>query len=273
LGGSVTQDDIQELSIGILKDFQNHPFQVRDDEEMDELVESVRTQGIVTPLIVRPALQGGYEVIAGHRRKHAAGLAGMTTVPAIIRELNDKEAVDMMVDSNLQREHILPSEKAYAYRMKMEAVGHQGKEGGYSATTLGDTNSDSGRQVFRYIRLTYLIPQLLQAVDENKLSFIAGVNLSYLNEDRQQWIGEAFELLGKYPNTDQSMQIKKQSEDEKISPEWIQLLLIGEKKRKKSFVIKRNDIDKYFPPEYDDTQVMKVISQLLEEWSIHNKKE
>lgn len=195
LGGAATLEDVREVAIDELHSFTDHPFKVKDDEEMKELVESVKVQGILTALLVRPLKKGGYEIISGHRRKHAAELAGLKQVPVIVREMDKDSAVQAMVDSNLQRENILPSEKAFAYRMKMEAVKHQGVSGANSAKEVGKSSNDSSRQVYRYIRLTYLMNTLLKAVDENIIKLQTGEQLSYLSIIEQEMV-EPKVLLG-----------------------------------------------------------------------------
>lgn len=178
LGGGEETNDIQQVALEHLHSFENHPFQVNDDEAMEELVESVKEEGILTALLVRPLGDGEYEIIAGHRRRHAAQLAGLKEVPVIIRNMDQDTAVRAMVDSNLQRPNILPSEKAFAYRMKMEAMNHQGTSGGISAKDIGKNGNDSARQVYRYIRLTYLMNDLLNAVDRDVIGLQVGVELS-----------------------------------------------------------------------------------------------
>lgn len=196
LGGGEETNDIQQVSLEHLHSFENHPFQVNDDEAMAELVESVKEEGILTALLVRPLGDGEYEIIAGHRRRHAAQLAGLKEVPVIIRNMDQDTAVRAMVDSNLQRPNILPSEKAFAYRMKMEAMNHQGTSGGISAKDIGKNANDSARQVYRYIRLTYLMNDLLNAVDRDVIGLQVGVELSYLTVPEQEMVEEVHESTG-----------------------------------------------------------------------------
>lgn len=271
LGGDVSSEDIQQLPIEELHSFENHPFQVKDDEEMDQLVESIKEQGILTALLVRPVESGGYEIISGHRRKHAAERASLKEVPAMIRNLDRDSAIRVMVDSNLQREHVLPSEKGYAYRMKMEAMNHQGISGGHTAEEIGKAGDDSARQVYRYIRLTWLNKKLLDAVDCGDIGVQAGVELSYLNQSEQEWVEEARLLIGKYPNLDEARKIRQKSEEKLLTKEIVQLLVIGEIKQKQSITFKQKEIRKYFPPDYDEQKIRKVICQLLEEWSKNNQ--
>ena len=270
LGGVATLEDVREVAIDELHSFTDHPFKVKDDEEMKELVESVKAQGILTALLVRPLKKGGYEIISGHRRKHAAELAGLKQVPVIVREMDKDSAVQAMVDSNLQRENILPSEKAFAYRMKMEAVKHQGVSGANSAKKVGKDNKDSARQVYRYIRLTYLMNTLLKAVDENIIKLQIGVELSYLSIIEQEMVEEVHDSTGKYPSLEQAKQLRKHREEKSLTKEVIRLLIIGEQKKKTSITFKQDDIKKYFPPDYDEQKMRSIICQLLEEWSNQN---
>ena len=265
IGGAVSKDDIQEIPIGQLRDFVNHPFHVNDDDEMNELVESIKTQGVLTALLVRPSKKGGYEIVSGHRRKHAAVLAGLTQVPVIIREMSDDDAVRAMVDSNLQREHILPSEKAFAYKMKMQAMNHQGVSGGISAETIGKAGKDSARQVYRYIRLTYLRKPILDAVDKELMGIQTGVELSYLEPSEQIWLEEIHNTTGKYPSLEQAKKIKIRSEEKTLTKEILRLLIMGEKRRARTVTLKQNEINKYFTPDYDEQKMRTVIIELLEE--------
>ena len=271
IGGAVSKDDIQEIPIGQLRDFVDHPFHVNDDDEMNELVESIKTQGILTALLVRPSKKGGYEIVSGHRRKHAAVLAGLTQVPVIIREMSDDDAVRAMVDSNLQREHILPSEKAFAYRMKMQAMNHQGVSGGISAETIGKAGKDSARQVYRYVRLTYLRKPILDAVDKDLMGIQTGVELSYLEPSEQIWLEEIHNTIGKYPSLEQAKKIKIRSEEKTLTKEILRLLIMGEKRKARTVTLKQNEINKYFTPDYDEQKMRSVIIELLEEWSNKNK--
>ena len=217
LGGGEEINDIQQVSLEHLHSFENHPFQVNDDEAMEELVESVKEEGILTALLVRPLGNGEYEIIAGHRRRHAAQLAGLKEVPVIIRNMDQDTAVRAMVDSNLQRPNILPSEKAFAYRMKMEAMNHQGTSGGISAKDIGKNGNDSARQVYRYIRLTYLMNDLLNAVDRDVIGLQVGVELSYLTVPEQEMVEEVHESTGKYPSLEQAKKIRQHREEKTLT--------------------------------------------------------
>jgi ParB family chromosome partitioning protein len=237
---------------------------------MMELVESVKEEGILTALLVRPLGDGEYEIIAGHRRRHAAQLAGLKEVPVIIRNMDQDTAVRAMVDSNLQRPNILPSEKAFAYRMKMEAMNHQGTSGGISAKDIGKNGNDSARQVYRYIRLTYLMNDLLNAVDRDVIGLQVGVELSYLAVPEQEMVEEVHESTGKYPSLEQAKKIRQHREEKTLTKEIVRLLVIGERKKKTTVTLKQDEIKKYFPPEYDEQKIRTVICQLLEEWSNQN---
>lgn len=267
LGSVSVENDVKELKISQLTAFHNHPFQVRDDEEMEELVESICLQGILTALVVRPTENGLYEIISGHRRCHAAKKAGIERVPVVIKEYDDDDAIRAMVDSNLQREHILPSEKAFAYRMKLEALTHQGIKGDGTAEEAGKENKDSRRQVYRYIRLTYLTSELLQSVDNNLISLLAAVELSYLREEEQQWVQEAYDELKRYPNVEQAKILRAESGGKLLTPYNVKVLMVKEKRQPQSVSIKREEIKKYFPEGYEDTEIIKVICSLLEKWS------
>lgn len=270
---SVRAAEISAEEISIfehLHSFENHPFQVNDDEAMAELVESVKEEGILTALLVRPLGDGEYEIIAGHRRRHAAQLAGLKEVPVIIRNMDQDTAVRAMVDSNLQRPNILPSEKAFAYRMKMEAMNHQGTSGGISAKDIGKNANDSARQVYRYIRLTYLMNDLLNAVDRDVIGLQVGVELSYLTVPEQEMVEEVHESTGKYPSLEQAKKIRQHREEKTLTKEIVRLLVIGERKKKTTVTLKQDEIKKYFPPEYDEQKIRTVICQLLEEWSNQN---
>lgn len=273
----------QEIEIGRIHAFPNHPFKVLDDEKMDTLVDSIRENGILNPVIVRPDQSGNYEMISGHRRLHAAGIVGLKKVPAIVKEMSDDEAIIIMVDANVQREEILPSERAFSLKMKMDAMRRQGarvdvdgtcctecdKSGKKTASIVGDQVGLKARQVHKYIRLTELIPEIMESVDQKKITITIGVDLSYLDEQIQKWVYEYFkdngflkpvqvEALKNYPNLSKATQqsvisimndaLPKKSTGAKIS--------FSEKK-----------LDKYFPPHYSSKDRENVIIQLLEKWS------
>ena len=244
-------NQIVEVPLSELYPFKNHPFQVRDDEKMEETVESIRNYGVLNPGLVRPRAEGGYEVVAGHRRKRGCELAGKTTMPVLVRDYTDDEAVVIMVDSNIQRENILPSEKAFAYRMKMEAMKHQGAKGtGDTADLVGKEAGDSGRKVQRYIRLTELLPELLEMVDNGKIKFIPAVSLSYLTKEEQSWV---FKCI-----TENCISVSGAMAE--------QLILCEEKKDTGKVTLSANKISRYFPKEYSKQQIEQVIFELLEDW-------
>ena len=266
------------ISINKLHEFRDHPYQVLDNEEMNSLIESVQQQGIMTPLIVRP-LEGTtneYEIISGHRRFRAAQKAGLAEVPAFIRPVSRDEAAIMVVDSNLHREHLLPSEKAFAYKMKLEAMKRQGKRSDLTSTQVvaklrtseivGEQNRESREQVRRYIRLTHLIPEILAMVDEQRIAFSVGVELSYLTECEQQDLLEAIELEDKTPSLSQAIQMKKLSQAGKLDNETISKIISEEKpnqREKISFQIEK--LTKFFPKSYTPRDIERKIIKLIED--------
>ena len=271
-------EKIQILPLTELHPFRNHPFQVRDDDEMDKMVDSVKEYGVMTPAIVRPRKDGGYEIVAGHRRCHASQRAGVETMPCIVRDMDDDTAIILMVDSNCQREHILPSEKAKAYEMKLEAIrrkaGRPSKEnsrqlvGNFeTADVVGKESGESGRQVQRFIRLTNLIPKLLDMVDEKKISFNPAVELSYLDESQQRDFLEAMEDTQNAPSLSQAQQLKKMAQQGEFSYEKAFDVMGQEKKSEKDTVtIKNETLRKYFPRSYTPKQMEEKIIQLLDAW-------
>ena len=265
------------LPISKLRPFENHPFRVKDDAEMDQLVFSVLTQGLLTPIVVRATDTEEYEVISGHRRLRACQKAGIETVPALIYSMDRDAAIIALVDSNLHREHLLPSEKAFAYRMKMEAMSHQGQRSDLtssqvatkldSASSIGKSQGESRDQVFRYIRLTYLIPEILQMVDEKKIALTPAVELSYLTESEQRDLLETMESEDCTPSLSQSQQLKKLSQSGVLSMDRILELLQQPKanqEEKLRFDLK--DIRHYFPKNYTTERIQKTILQLLEKF-------
>ena len=260
-------NQIVEVPLSELYPFKNHPFQVRDDEKMEETVESIRNYGVLNPGLVRPRAEGGYEVVAGHRRKRGCELAGKTTMPVLVRDYTDDEAVVIMVDSNIQRENILPSEKAFAYRMKMEAMKHQGAKGtGDTADLVGKEAGDSGRKVQRYIRLTELLPELLEMVDNGKIKFIPAVSLSYLTKEEQSWVFKCITENCSSVSGAMADAMKKHSEEGKLTELAVQLILCEEKKDTGKVTLSANKISRYFPKEYSKQQMEQVIFELLEDW-------
>ena len=271
------REQVQQIPIGELFPFKNHPFKVLDDESMQRTVESVEQYGVLSPLIARPRPEGGYEIISGHRRQHAAQLAGLDTLPVIVRQMDDDAAVLLMVDSNLQRENILPSERAFAYKMKLEALKNQGARSDLTsrqvvgkleaADLVRKGNEESGRQVQRFIRLTNLIPELLDMVDKKKISFNPAVELSYLDESQQRDFLEAMEDTQNAPSLSQAQQLKKMAQQGEFSYEKAFDVMGQEKKSEKDTVtIKNETLRKYFPRSYTPKQMEEKIIQLLDAW-------
>ena len=271
------REQVQQIPIGELFPFKNHPFKVLDDESMQRTVESVEQYGVLSPLIARPRPEGGYEIISGHRRQHAAQLAGLDTLPVIVRNMDDDAAVLLMVDSNLQRENILPSERAFAYKMKLEALKNQGARSDLTSTQLvsklrsneqlGAENNQSRETVRRFIRLTNLIPELLDMVDEKKIAFNPAVELSYLDESQQRDFLEAMEDTQNAPSLSQAQQLKKMAQQGEFSYEKAFDVMGQEKKSEKDTVtIKNETLRKYFPRSYTPKQMEEKIIQLLDAW-------
>lgn len=268
---------IMEVPINELFSFQNHPFKVLDDEKMVQTVESIRENGILVPIMVRSRQEGGYEVISGHRRRHAAEIVGLETVPVIIRELTDDEAVIAMVDANLQREEILPSEKAYAYKMKLEALKHKAgrpsKENSCQVGTnfradeaMAETANESARTIQRYIRLTELLPELMEMVDSKKIKFNPAVEISYLSPNEQYLLIQVIDEDGIFPSLSQAQQIKKLSQDKACTKEAIHALLSVAGIKERNVVIKHEVIMQYFPADVSDAEVESLIVRLLDEY-------
>ena len=272
------REQVQQVPIDALHPFTNHPFKVLDDEAMTRTVESIAQYGVLAPLIARPRPEGGYEIISGHRRQYAAKLAGLDTLPVIVRQMSDDAAVILMVDSNLQREHILSSERALAYKMKLDAMrrtsGRPSKEnsrqlvGNFeTADVVGKESGESGRQVQRFIRLTNLIPELLDMVDEKKIAFNPAVELSYLDESQQRDFLEAMEDTQNAPSLSQAQQLKKMAQQGEFSYEKAFDVMGQEKKSEKDTVtIKNETLRKYFPRSYTPKQMEEKIIQLLDAW-------
>lgn len=270
-------EQIQQLPLTELHPFPNHPFKVLEDEAMQRTVESIAQYGVLAPLIVRPRPEGGYEILSGHRRQYAAKLAGLETLPVIVRNMDDNAAVVLMVDSNLQREHILPSERAFAYKMKLEALKNQGARSdltsdqpGQKLWSVEQVASDAGEsktQIQRYIRLTHLIPELLELVDQKKISFNPAVELSYLTEPEQRDFLEAMQDTQNAPFLSQAQRIKKLSQESQCSYEAIFDIMGEEKKAEMDRVTLKNEVlRKYFPRSYTPKQMEDTILRLLEQW-------
>ena len=271
------REQVQQIPIDALHPFTNHPFKVLDDEAMARTVESIAQYGVLAPLIARPRPDGdGYEIISGHRRQYAAKLAGLDTLPVIVRQMSDDAAVILMVDSNLQREHILPSERAFAYKMKLEALKNQGARSDLTSTQVaqklsvekvGDDAGVSKDTIRRFIRLTNLIPELLDMVDEKKIAFNPAVELSYLDESQQRDFLEAMEDTQNAPSLSQAQQLKKMAQQGEFSYEKAFDVMGQEKKSEKDTVtIKNETLRKYFPRSYTPKQMEEKIIQLLDAW-------
>ena len=271
------REQVQQIPIGELFPFKNHPFKVLDDESMQRTVESVEQYGVLSPLIARPRPEGGYEIISGHRRQYAAKLAGLDTLPVIVRQMSDDAAVILMVDSNLQREHILPSERAFAYKMKLDAIKNQGTRSDLTSTQvvsklrsnekLGAENNQSRETVRRFIRLTNLIPELLDMVDNKTVSFNPAVELSYLSPEQQQEVIRAMDDTQNFPSVSQAKRIKKLAQDGTFTTETVVAIMGEEKKSELDTVTIKNDtLRKYFPRSYTPKQMEDTIIKLLEQW-------
>ena len=271
------REQVRQIPIGELFPFKNHPFKVLDDDSMSDTVESVKQYGVLSPLIARPRPKGGYEIISGHRRQHAAELAGLETLPVIVRQMDDDAAIILMVDSNLQREHILPSERAFAYKMKLDAMKNQGTRSDLTSTQvvsklrsnekLGAENNQSRETVRRFIRLTNLIPELLDMVDNKTVSFNPAVELSYLSPEQQQEVIRAMDDTQNFPSVSQAKRIKKLAQDGTFTTETV-IAIMGEEKKSEldTVTIKNDTLRKYFPRSYTPKQMEDTIIKLLEQW-------
>ena len=262
---------VKNIPLDELHPFKNHPFKILNNEEMERMIESIRKVGTITPALARPLPDGGYELISGHRRLAACQVLGFETMPVIVREMSDDEAVIAMVDANLQRETILPSEKAFAYKMKLEAIKHQGVtsrqvgEKLLSVTQVSKDSDDSERQIQRYIRLTYLIPELLSMVDDNKIAFNPAVEISYLDREEQLTLLDAINMNDCTPSHAQSIRLKKMSQDGLLTADAIYAILSEEKPNQKEQIkLPRDELRKYFPQNYSDEQIKRDILKGLE---------
>lgn len=262
---------VKNIPIDELHPFKNHPFKILNNEEMERMIESIRKVGTITPALARPLPDGGYELISGHRRLAACQVLGIETMPVIVREMSDDEAVIAMVDANLQRETILPSEKAFAYKMKLEAIKHQGVtsrqlgEKLLSVTQVSKDSDDSERQIQRYIRLTYLIPELLSMVDDNKIAFNPAVEISYLDRDEQITLLDAINMNDCTPSHAQSIRLKKMSQDGLLTADGVYAVLSEEKPNQREQIkLPRDELRKYFPQNYSDEQIKRDILKGLE---------
>lgn len=277
--GVVNEESAMEIEIAKIHSFKDHPFKVLDDEKMQELVESIKTNGILTPVLVRPGQRDEYEMVSGHRRMHAAKLAGLRTVPAIIRDMDDDTAVVMMVDANIQREELLPSEKAFAFKMKMDAMRHQGtcRHGGdklestserKTAFIVGESSGTSARSVQRYIRLTELIPELLELVDQKRLQFTVAVDISYIEKEIQKWLYEYIRDNGGVRANQIAVLREAMEQGAMTQARMIQLLNENQpgKKPGSKITLSEKKLREYFPSGYTTTEMRSVILQLLDHW-------
>ena len=264
-------EQIINAPLAELHDFKNHPFRVVDDEKMEETTESIRQYGVLVPGIARPRTGGGYELIAGHRRKRGSQRAGKSEMPVIVRNYSDDEATIIMVDSNIQREDILPSEKAKAYKMKYEAMKHQGKKSGKNTLDeVGETAGESAKTVQRYIYLARLSDVLLDMVDKKKIGIVQGVELSFLTEQQQEWVQVALEETGVTISTAQASKLKEHGKSDELTLPMVRLILTEAKPRERKVTIKADRISRYFPEDYSNEQIENVIYQLLDEWNSSN---
>lgn len=271
-----TREKILEIPLNQLFPFKEHPFKVLEDESMQDMVESIKKYGVLVPAIARPRGEGGYELISGHRRKHASELAGKDSMPVLVRELDDDEAVLSMVDSNLQRENILPSEKAWAYKMKLDAIrrkaGRPAKGNScqvgekYSAEILSENSSDSARNIHRYIRLTELIPVFLQMADDRKLPFNPAVELSYLQKNEQEEVLKQMDSLGVVPSLEQARRLKQYSQEGKLNAGVIEVIFAEKTSSSQQITLKRGRLKEYFPGTYTVREIEDVIFSLLDTW-------
>lgn len=277
-------EKVEKIAVSSISNFPNHPYQVKDNEEMEDFVENIKEKGVIHPVIVRPKKDGTYEMISGHRRKRACELAGIKEIPAIVREMTDEDAIIYMVDSNKQREKILPSEKAFAYKMKLEAMKRQGQRNDLtsrpmvdklkSADIMGEEVGESGRQIQRYIRLTELIPELLQLVDDDKMKLRPAVEISYLTKSEQEYVFEAMEYNEVFPSHPQARELKKLSIEGKLTDDEIDRIMSEEKPNQKENI--KFSVDKvrgYFPKEYTPTEMQNIIVKLLENYQLKWQKE
>ena len=284
--GSHAREDIKEIDISELSPFKGHPFRVLDDEKMQETVESIRGYGVLNPAIVRPKQPHGYEIIAGHRRKRACEILGLDKIPCIIRELSDEEATIIMVDSNIQRDELLPSEKAFAYKMKLDAVKKQGKrrdltscqldkklKGKVSSDMIAEEMGESQKQIYRYIRLTHLLKPLLDMVDDKRIPFSAGVELSHLMPGVQETLLKAMEAHSVFPNLAQSVQMRQLAQEGRLDETGMELVLTGTKPQQSSIKLHRKKLNDYFPENYSSEQIEEVIYELLRKWSAEHEAE
>lgn len=262
----VVGDQIKDVALGELHPFKNHPFKVLDDEKMEEMVESVKQYGILVPAIARVRPEGGYELISGHRRHHAARLAGLEVMPVMIKECNDDEATVIMVDANIQREDISISEKAKAYRMKYDAMKHQGTSGGLSLAEMSEAAGESSKTIQRLIYLSNLTDELLELVDSKKLGISQGVDLAFISEEEQRTVFRAMEKTGVFINMEQSARIKNAVKEGLFNEQWLLEILSYKKPPVRKVVFNQNKLDSYFEPNMTNEDIEGIIVKLLDEW-------
>ena len=276
-------ENIKQVRLSQLFPFERHPFKVNNDAEILKIVESVKQYGVLSPAIARPLPGGGYELVSGHRRKRACELAGLETMPVIVRELDDDAAAILVLDSNLQREGLLPSERAFAYRLKLEALRRQGERTDLTsrqlvgkleaADTIGESTGESGRQIQRYIRLTELIPPLLDMVDERKIAFNPAYELSFLKQDEQRLLLDAMDSEQATPSLSQAQRLKQFSQRRELTAEAMRAIMSEEKKEAEHITIKGDTLRKYFPASYTPKRMEETIIKLLEQWQKRRKRE
>ncbi len=264
--GNSSEEQIIHVKLADLHTFQGHPFRVLDDEKMEETAESIRRYGVLVPGIVRLRRDGGYEIIAGHRRKQASEKAGLDTMPVIVRNYTDDEATIIMVDSNIQREDILPSEKAKAYAMKYEAMKHQGSKGGSTLDDVGEAAGESGKTVQRYVWLARLSDELLDMVDKKKIGIAQGISISFLSKEQQQYVTIVLQETGTSVSNEQAAKLKEYGKSGELTLAMVRLILVKEKQRERKVTIKGDKISRYFSEEYSNDDIEGIIIQLLEEW-------
>ena len=264
-GGKKTS--VVEVPLGDLYPFKGHPFKVLDDEKMEETVESIRKEGVLTPALVRPRIEGGYEIISGHRRKRACEILGMETMPVMVRNYSDDEAIIAMVDTNIQRENILPSEKARAYKMKYDAMKHQGsREGGSTFENIGESAGDSAKTVQRYVYLAGLNEKLLSLVDDKKIPFIPAVDLSFMREKEQGWIADILEENNISISKEIGASLKAMSQKRELSKELIEHILLAKKPKPRKITIGNDRLSEFFEEEITDEEIEEIIYRLLSDW-------
>lgn len=260
-------EQIINVKLTDLHTFKGHPFRVLDDEKMEETTESISKYGVLVPGLARPMAEGGYEIIAGHRRKRGSERAGLDTMPVIVRDYTDDEATIIMVDSNIQREDILPSEKARAYAMKYEAMKHQGSKGGSTLDEVGEAAGESGKTVQRYVWLARLSDELLDMVDNRKIGIAQGVDISFLSGQSQQWVSAVLNETGAAMNASQSAKLKEYEKSGELTSAMVRLILSEEKPKERKVTIKGDKISRFFPEDYSNDDIEGIIIQLLEEWN------